>query len=319
MINLRCFFACGFAFVIWGCTHHPALTERHPSEVAESNSGVISVNDASIFANVIVVSDIHGMYAQLVNNLQAAQVIDAQNNWIAGNSLLVVTGDSIDKGPQSLEVLDLWIHLQNQAEKKQGKLIHTLGNHEAELLNGSTDKAGELIAELNQRHVSLTDITDNESSRGQFIHREVLALKVGRWLFCHSGFYPELSWDQFSQKAQALLEIQNYADDFILGSNSVLEAKKWESNAAQVIANLQKAGFFGVVFGHQPKAFNVQGRSAALQQGHLVKIDNGMPPEGGSNPGSVLIFRNPAQMNQLNFPQIDIISASGKKTILLPE
>lgn len=305
------------------CAHRPLSSERYPSQSAalpvSSNSGVTSIEDASVFSKVFVVSDVHGMFLQLVNNLKAAQVIDAQNNWIAGNSLLIITGDSIDKGPQSLEVLDLWIRLQEQAKKAQGQLIHTLGNHEAELLNGSTDKASELIAELKQRNTPLTDITGTSSPRGQFIHQEVLALEVGRWLFCHSGFYPSMAWLQFSQKAKSLLQQANYSDDFILGSNSVLEAKKWESNANEVIKNLDQAGFYGVVFGHQPKAFNIVGRSAALQNGHLIKIDNGMPPEGGSYPGSVLVFQKPSQMNQLSFPQIDIISASGSKTALVPE
>jgi len=287
---------------------------------SETNPGTLTV-DPNPFRAVVVVSDIHGMYDQVKSNLASGGLIDSAGNWSGGNTLLIIDGDSIDKGPQSLEVLDLWIRLQAQAAPAGGLVIHLLGNHEAEFLAdpGSDAKATELKAELTQQNVPLSDLTGTQTLRGRFLHQEPLALKVGAWLFCHSGFYPRRTWSMFSQQAQTLLTRQSYDDDLLLGDDSVLEAKNWEGAASVVLDNLTRSGFYGVVFGHQPKAFGIKGRSAALNGGRLIKIDNGMAPEAGSHPGSLLVFTQPAQMTTASFPLIKIVTAAKQTFVLNPE
>ncbi|AZZ36976.1 hypothetical protein CIK05_09285 [Bdellovibrio sp. qaytius] len=297
-------------------------SERIP-QANVSNPGVVNISDASLYSQVIVISDVHGMFDQVITLLRAGKIVDSQNNWMAGNSLLIVTGDSIDKGPKSLEILNLWIKLQSQAVTAGGDLIHVLGNHEAEFLaNPKNSKAAELIAEMKAQNVPLSDLTEANTPRGIFIHSEPVAARVGRWLFCHSGFYPDLSWADFSDQAKQVLAAQDYSDSFLIGSSSILEAKDWEkrnATLAPVISRMSKNEIYGTVFGHQPSAFGIQGRSAAKAGGRLVKIDNGMAPEAGANPGSLLIFTKPSQMNNMAYPQIKVIFPDGSFQSLKPE
>lgn len=288
------------------------------------NPGVVEINHPSNYSQIVVISDVHGMYNPLVTLLKAGKIIDNKNQWIAGNSLLIVTGDSIDKGPQSLEVLNLWISIQSQALSSGGGLVHALGNHEAEFLSDpqNAKKAAELIAEMKAQNVPLSDLTSTQTPRGLFLHNEPVAVRVGRWLFCHSGFYPNMSWADFSSQAQKVLVAQNYGSDFLIGNSSILEAKDWEKNSSMLtpmITRMNTAGLFGIVFGHQPKAFGVQGRSASKMGGRLIKIDSGMAPEAGSHPGSLLVFTTPAQMNQMAYPQIKVIFSDGTHKDLKPE
>lgn len=299
------------------------FANRDPQSVI-ANPGVVELGESTKYSQVIVISDVHGMYDRLVGLLRAGQVIDRQNNWIAGNTLFVVTGDSIDKGPKSLEVMDLWIKLQSQASEAGGLLIHTLGNHEAEFLaNPEADKkASELISELQVQNVPVTDLTSTQTPRGVFLHSEPVALKMGKWLFCHSGFYPNMNWSDFVTQAQRVTTLQNYADGFLIGDTSILEAKDWEKSEVTlnpILYRMNGNGLYGIVFGHQPSAFGIKGRSAAKMGGRLIKIDNGMAPEAGAHPGSLLVFTNPSQLLQAAYPQIKIIFPDGSNKVLQPE
>lgn len=289
-------------------------------------TAVRDIADPSVYSQVVMISDVHGMYAPLRTLLQAGKIIDAQDNWAAGRSLLVVVGDSIDKGPQSLEVLDLWIRLQTQAQAAGGDLIHLLGNHEAEFLSDPQDdsKAADLISEMRERGVPLSDLTGTSTPRGQFLHSQPLAIRVGAWLFCHAGLFPEMSWQDFATQAQSSLSAQHYGDDLLIGDDSILEAKKWElksSTVKDLLQRLDGMNIYGTVFGHQPHAFGIEGRTAAKYSGRLIKIDNGMAPEAGSNPGSLLVFSQPSGMTQKSFEavQAKVILPDGSQQDLQPE
>lgn len=292
-------------------------------QVASEVPAVI-IQDPSVFTQIFAISDVHGMYQPLLTLLRAAHVIDLQNHWIAGSSALVVIGDSIDKGPQSIDVLDLWIQLRSEAEAQGGQLIHVLGNHEAEFLaDPSNDqKATELLAELSSRHLPLTELTTTTAPRGLFLHTEPVAARLGKWLFIHSGYFPQLSWSDFSNQAQAVLNEHQYSSPFLLADDSVLECKDWEKNDSirqSVLNRMDTIGLFGIMFGHQPKAFGIKARSSAQAGGRLIKIDNGMAPEAGSHSGSLLVFSDPKQLNNKTYPSIKIIFPDGSSQDLKPE
>src|SRR5207244_2043840 len=84
--------------------------------------------------------DVHGDYDRLVTLLIAAKVLASepprpdQARWAAGPAVLVCTGDLIDKGNQGLRVLALLRALQDSAQEVGGRLLVTMGNHEAVFL-----------------------------------------------------------------------------------------------------------------------------------------------------------------------------------------
>ena len=50
---------------------------------------------------IVAVSDIHGAYDALVATLQESDVIDDSFAWSGGKTHLVITGDLLDRGPES--------------------------------------------------------------------------------------------------------------------------------------------------------------------------------------------------------------------------
>jgi hypothetical protein len=287
------------------------------------NVGTVTIDDPSAYVAVAAISDVHGMYVPLMRLLKAAKIADDSGHWIAGRTLLIVAGDSIDKGKQSLEVVDTWISLSAEARRVGGRVVHLLGNHEAEyLVNPQSKKALQLSLELKARGETATELSLASNPRGQFLLSEPIAARVGKWIFTHSGLYPNLGWPEFSKTAEKVLNDRHYQNAFVTGVNSVLEARKWERDPKArraLLLNLARAGAFGTVFGHQPAAFGVRGRSFAAEAGRLIKIDNGMAPEAGAHPGSLLIFKNPAQMLKDKFPELETIDANGVVKLLLPE
>ena len=79
---------------------------------------------------VVAIADVHGDFDAFVAILQQAEIIDANHDWIAGNTILVQTGDFLDRGPDDRKVMDFLMELEKQAPKQEGRLEVLLGNHE---------------------------------------------------------------------------------------------------------------------------------------------------------------------------------------------
>ena len=82
----------------------------------------------------IIVGDIHGQLDALIEILRHAGVIDGDHAWVAGNTILIQTGDVIDRGPDSLGAVTLLRTLQHQAVAHGSRVIRCCGNHELMLL-----------------------------------------------------------------------------------------------------------------------------------------------------------------------------------------
>jgi len=79
---------------------------------------------------VVAIADSHGAYPEFTAILQRVGMIDTNRQWIGGSSVLVQTGDVIDRGSGSRQCLDLLMSLELQAPKQNGRVIPLLGNHE---------------------------------------------------------------------------------------------------------------------------------------------------------------------------------------------
>lgn len=81
---------------------------------------------------VLALADLHGDLSQAQRALRMAGAIDAEGSWAGGTCTLVQTGDLVDRGAHSLDVLRLFEALKPQAEAAGGRIITLLGNHELE-------------------------------------------------------------------------------------------------------------------------------------------------------------------------------------------
>lgn len=80
---------------------------------------------------VVVVADLHGDYAHMVAVLRHAGVIGHNTTeWIAGEDVLVSTGDSVDRGDGTIQIYTLYQSLREQSARQGGQVVTLLGNHE---------------------------------------------------------------------------------------------------------------------------------------------------------------------------------------------
>jgi hypothetical protein len=151
---------------------------------------------------VISFGDVHGAYDDLTGLLRAAGVVDAQLHWAAGKTHVVSTGDLMDRGPGSRQVMDLLMRLQTEARSAGGMLHITLGNHEAMNLLGdlryvtpaefaayAADEPADLREQARQEWIAQQGPAaaiefDQKFPRGYFAKRADFAPegRYGRWL-----------------------------------------------------------------------------------------------------------------------------------------
>lgn len=79
---------------------------------------------------IVAIGDIHGAIEPLRALLQQAGLTDAEDRWVGGTSILVQTGDLLDRGADVRAVVALIAQLQPEAEAAGGRVISLLGNHE---------------------------------------------------------------------------------------------------------------------------------------------------------------------------------------------
>jgi hypothetical protein len=235
--------------------------------------------------HVIAIGDTHGDYERAVELLAKTGVIAAVPtsaagvHWAAGAALLVCTGDMIDKYNRSIDVITLFRTLQQEAPAAGGRVIVTLGNHEAEFLAGAgTNKKGaEFESELKAAGISPADVAAGRDAGGVGVWLRTLpaAARVGNWFFCHAGDTSGLTLAELSEKIQAGVTAEGFATPMLVGPTSLLEARLhphpwWEESnrpkahgkkekgeaasaeAAELESGIAALGAKHLVMGHQP-------------------------------------------------------------------
>jgi hypothetical protein len=180
-------------------------------------------------SRIVAISDVHGAYDAMVDALKAAEIIDNDLAWIGGDSHLVITGDILDRGPDSRPAMDLLMRLEDEAETDGGKVHVLIGNHEAMNLVGDLryvsageyaafageEKAeererwfgvfGQMRAPPDQTPEGVATVFRQKFPEGFFAHRRAFGTegKYGEWLlnkpavvvinrtaFVHGGLSP---------------------------------------------------------------------------------------------------------------------------------
>jgi hypothetical protein len=84
----------------------------------------------------VAIGDIHGDLDAFERSLRAAGLTDAHGAWIGGRTVLVQTGDYMDRGPDVRAVLDRLMTLETAAAAAGGRVVVLVGNHEVMNLLG---------------------------------------------------------------------------------------------------------------------------------------------------------------------------------------
>jgi hypothetical protein len=91
---------------------------------------------ASPMHRIVAVGDLHGDFSAWRDILRSARLIDDRGHWTGGETILIQTGDAVDRGPNSLEIIEDLMRLQKEAARAHGQVIAMVGNHEAMNLTG---------------------------------------------------------------------------------------------------------------------------------------------------------------------------------------
>jgi len=264
-------------------------------------------------ADVVGLGDVHGGFDRLVALLSGAHLIrstGAGYAWTGGRTVLVSVGDLINKGDQSVPVLDLMMALQSQAPSSGGEVIVTLGNHEAEFFADPRNKKAkkEFDAELRGKRIDPETVAAGAPPYGDWLANRPLAARVNSWFFCHAGNTSGIVTAELGRQFQAAVDGGHWDSSFLIGDNSILEAQKWWKKG-NLDANLAGVQAHHIVFGHDPGAFDQPGRIAQQMRGKLFLIDVGMSPAVDYSKGALLQIHRAAGAEE-----VSSIDPSGRKT-----
>jgi hypothetical protein len=95
-----------------------------------------AANQSPAIHRIVAVGDLHGDFAAWRAIAGAAGLVDAKGRWAGGKTVLVQTGDVVDRGPDSLKIVQDLMRLQREARRAGGQVIAMVGNHEAMNLIG---------------------------------------------------------------------------------------------------------------------------------------------------------------------------------------
>ncbi|MEO6580918.1 MAG: metallophosphoesterase [Sphingomicrobium sp.] len=87
-------------------------------------------------SRIVAVGDLHGDFAAWLDIARDAKLVDAGNHWAGGRTVLVQTGDMVDRGSDSLKIIRHLQQLDVEARRAGGRVIVLMGNHEAMQVTG---------------------------------------------------------------------------------------------------------------------------------------------------------------------------------------
>jgi len=199
---------------------------------------------------IVAIGDVHGADLNFAAILKKAGIIDDQQRWIAGKTILVQTGDMTDRGQGMRAALDLLMSLEKQASDAGGRVHALLGNHEVMNLVGETrDATAEIFATFGGED-ALREAFGPRGRYGRWVRSKPVIAKVDDTVFMHAGINPDfgdVSIDAINRRARreisqwddgvrALIDRQLVAPNpkFLAASEAArLEAEKLAASAVR--------------------------------------------------------------------------------------
>jgi hypothetical protein len=166
--------------------------------------------------SLYVVGDVHGRYDQMSNLLLKANIIDAELNWIAGQSHIVFLGDVFDRGDDVTKVLWFIYELEKKAALAGGKVHLVLGNHEIMTMTKDLRYVSRKERNIAVAHGLTYDALFHpiNSYLGTWLRSKVSVLKIDKIVFAHGGILDlgPISLEEFNNKAYYYMKDPMYLD-----------------------------------------------------------------------------------------------------------
>ncbi len=244
---------------------------------------------------ILVVSDIHGDYEELVTLFRKAGVVDEALAWKWGKGHLVVNGDVFDRGDQVTEVLWLIYRLEREAKEAGGRVHYVIGNHEMMVLRGDDRYVNAKYVGGIPRYTATEhrDLYGPDMHLGRWLRTKHAAIKLNDIVFVHGGLGPEvverdLDLDRLNELTRQVIDMGSielfFSDEpfFVNGSEGPLWYRGYhygrEGRYEMITSEQldQVLGFFdasAVVVGHSEV-----GQVEQLFEGRVYGVD--VPVDG---------------------------------------
>lgn len=174
---------------------------------------------------IIAIGDLHGDLDAALRVFRMAGITNQEDQWTAGDLVVVQTGDQLDRGDQEQALLEFLDRLQKEAAQAGGALYLLNGNHE--LMNARLDlryvtDGGfadfEDAVQVGPLDSLLLAHPENQRARvaafrpggpyAQMLARRNTILMIGDNLFVHGGVLPhhlDLGLEQLNRQIQLWL------------------------------------------------------------------------------------------------------------------
>ncbi len=263
---------------------------------------------------VYAIGDIHGAFVELANSLRALGLARISRNerfkfdWTGGNATLIFTGDFINRGRFSRQVLESIMDLEKKAKRAGGRVISILGNHEVRLLRGDVAKKAldmrrtaaqrqlyeNTLNSFNRSGMTFDEVISERSIYGKWIRNLPMFAVVNGFMFVHGGLPEELhTKEELGRKFIKRVSDGDFSKGILSNKKQVIWSRHWWEDDIFVTRSLKSLNIRGIVFGHTVGAL---GKNGVIQSkdNRIISIDIGMTPYYGHNKGGGLeiITRN---------------------------
>jgi len=254
-------------------------------------------------------SDVHGDLNATRAVLQLAGLIDDSDTWIGGDTVVVQTGDQLDRGDDEQAILDLFESLSEQSWEDGGAFYPLLGNHET--MNVGLDfryvTAGGWAdfadTEYDPDDAELAEYDEDERGRvaafrpggpyAMMLAGHNMTMMVGDTVFVHGGILPShatTGLDTINAEVQAW--IRGEADEPMAWTGfetAPVWTRKYsddpgDDECATLEETLEILGATRMVVGH-----TVQDEANPSCNGKVWKMDVGMADYYGGSPAALEI------------------------------
>ncbi len=263
-----------------GCRSQPAISGTEP---APAPPGPQAATDT---VRVVAIADLHGDLERGLAVLRLAGVVGKDGHWCGGETVLVQTGDLLDRGDDGVEVIDLMQRLETEAAEVGGRVEVLLGNHEVMNMMGDWRYVtpGDIEGYGGQLARQLALSAEGED--GAWLREQPVAVRVGRTVFVHAGITPAMAERGLEQlTAWTRAALAGEASPEVLDESGPLWFRGYlQGDVPEVCPALQQAlatlGATRMVVGHTTQR---SGRVAVRCQGALLGIDTGISDHYGAH------------------------------------
>jgi hypothetical protein len=255
---------------------------------------------------IVAIGDLHGDLTATRAALRLAGAIDSDDRWIGGTTVIVQTGDQLDRGDEELEILDL-LDAIAEAARVAGGAVHVLnGNHELMnvkqdlryvTLGGFLDFLPTPVADpgtvepevvVDAVHARLRACRPGKPFALRLLHRNVITI-IGDSVFAHGGVLPQVvdyGIERLNQETRAWIRAdRQYPPDILLANDGPVWSRNYSDNPdaedcrllGEVLGSL---GARRMVVGH-----TVQDEGISPACGEMVwRVDVGLAAHYGGSP-----------------------------------